>query len=511
MSITKKRNHPPNAEEEEEDFAINISSSLEEEEGVESGADFSSAFGGEYNNIMTASEDTFDVDSNNFDERKPASPSRGSVDNNATTTNAPADTADDDNYSPNDRKPAAAASPSRSQSRDARFLCAICIDEVSDEPVVTRCGHIFCWPCLYQWLAPGMLVHEYYAAFGGGGGIEGTSANHGGSRGNLNHFISEMATHQSNNSRHDRPYNPARWNEQRRCCPVCKAFCSVDSVIPIYIHVHAAVGSQVHQEQSQYREEEQQRSVNNGRDHDNNYSDDLPLSSQVLDPTAANMGLRQRRHTTAQTSNTSGNNALQQNSSPLCDSPEQTQRIFENIHGSMTMTPIIRNGGGDTVAVPNRPFPTPTPNVQTSSSSQHRGGQYEDQNMTTVPILNSSTIAPSSSFRLAYRPRHVDYSQTSEYRNRNMGMGGLMGIVSGLVHSIDNIGADNQQQRTSQGTTRDSEVPQIHRRDRGLGGIGRASEQDTTQSDGSGAAGVMGEEDSSLAMAREFLSRLVSR
>jgi len=31
------------------------------------------------------------------------------------------------------------------------FDCAICF-EVAKEPVVTSCGHLFCWPCLYQWL-----------------------------------------------------------------------------------------------------------------------------------------------------------------------------------------------------------------------------------------------------------------------------------------------------------------------------------------------------------------------
>ncbi|KAG5191998.1 hypothetical protein JKP88DRAFT_284769 [Tribonema minus] len=36
-------------------------------------------------------------------------------------------------------------------SRDSRFECNICLDHVN-EPVVTRCGHLFCWPCLYRWL-----------------------------------------------------------------------------------------------------------------------------------------------------------------------------------------------------------------------------------------------------------------------------------------------------------------------------------------------------------------------
>ncbi|KAM7262618.1 hypothetical protein ACFE04_000301 [Oxalis oulophora] len=31
------------------------------------------------------------------------------------------------------------------------FDCNICLD-LSSEPVVTCCGHLFCWPCLYRWL-----------------------------------------------------------------------------------------------------------------------------------------------------------------------------------------------------------------------------------------------------------------------------------------------------------------------------------------------------------------------
>ena len=33
----------------------------------------------------------------------------------------------------------------------ANFECNICL-EMALEPVVTSCGHLFCWPCLYQWL-----------------------------------------------------------------------------------------------------------------------------------------------------------------------------------------------------------------------------------------------------------------------------------------------------------------------------------------------------------------------
>lgn len=56
------------------------------------------------------------------------------------------------------------------------FECNICL-ELAKEPVVTLCGHLYCWPCLYRWIQ-----------------VQGCS----------------------------------------RACPVCKAGIEVDKVIPIY-------------------------------------------------------------------------------------------------------------------------------------------------------------------------------------------------------------------------------------------------------------------------------------
>eukprot|EP00656_Telonema_subtile_P057921 TRINITY_DN9653_c0_g1_i1.p1 TRINITY_DN9653_c0_g1~~TRINITY_DN9653_c0_g1_i1.p1 ORF type:complete len:191 (-),score=9.37 TRINITY_DN9653_c0_g1_i1:169-741(-) len=44
--------------------------------------------------------------------------------------------------------------PSKSDSEGefaGIYDCHICLD-VALDPVVTQCGHLFCWPCLYQWL-----------------------------------------------------------------------------------------------------------------------------------------------------------------------------------------------------------------------------------------------------------------------------------------------------------------------------------------------------------------------
>ncbi|KAM7310587.1 E3 ubiquitin-protein ligase RNF185-like [Ixodes scapularis] len=36
-------------------------------------------------------------------------------------------------------------------SQDGNFECNICLDTAKDA-VVSLCGHLFCWPCLHQWL-----------------------------------------------------------------------------------------------------------------------------------------------------------------------------------------------------------------------------------------------------------------------------------------------------------------------------------------------------------------------
>ena len=43
------------------------------------------------------------------------------------------------------------SNPGEDDRKDSAFECNICLDVASDA-VISMCGHLFCWPCLHQWL-----------------------------------------------------------------------------------------------------------------------------------------------------------------------------------------------------------------------------------------------------------------------------------------------------------------------------------------------------------------------
>ncbi|CAM6048391.1 unnamed protein product [Sphagnum compactum] len=54
---------------------------------------------------------------------------------------------------------AAAGGGSSSTEQEGSFDCNICL-ELAQDPVVTLCGHLFCWPCLYRWLQMHSVCQE---------------------------------------------------------------------------------------------------------------------------------------------------------------------------------------------------------------------------------------------------------------------------------------------------------------------------------------------------------------
>jgi hypothetical protein len=85
--------------------------------------------------------------------------------------------------------------------RDSRFSCNICLESVSNEPVLTLCGHVYCWHCLYMWLKPGLTAAE---------------------QAELGIPPRTMGA-------------PTISDASRRVCPTCKAPCSVQRVVPIFV------------------------------------------------------------------------------------------------------------------------------------------------------------------------------------------------------------------------------------------------------------------------------------
>ncbi|XP_074276110.1 E3 ubiquitin-protein ligase RMA1H1-like [Silene latifolia] len=60
-------------------------------------------------------------------------------------------TQSESNHDGIDKLKTASAGGTGSENNSGGFDCNICLDFVQD-PVVTFCGHLYCWPCIYRWL-----------------------------------------------------------------------------------------------------------------------------------------------------------------------------------------------------------------------------------------------------------------------------------------------------------------------------------------------------------------------
>lgn len=57
------------------------------------------------------------------------------------------------------RQPTNPSCSGSSSSDVGNFECNICFD-LAQDPIITLCGHLFCWPCLYKWLHIHSRSHE---------------------------------------------------------------------------------------------------------------------------------------------------------------------------------------------------------------------------------------------------------------------------------------------------------------------------------------------------------------
>merc|ERR1719491_2044301 len=78
---------------------------------------------------------------------------------------------------------------------ECAFQCNICLEQAL-EPVVTRCGHLFCWACLHKWLDAQERTQQTPQ-------------------------VPAFATSNTNRT-------------NGSVCPICKASVTVQNVIPVY-------------------------------------------------------------------------------------------------------------------------------------------------------------------------------------------------------------------------------------------------------------------------------------
>lgn len=126
----------------------------------------------------------------------------------------------------------------KGKSANYFFDCNICLESVED-PVVTQCGHLYCWKCLYKWFEPGLTANERAQLR-----MESTTQSliPTDSTTITTEISSEGARERDSNHVQNEDQSRVRHHElnssvdlSRRTCPVCKAGCSLLNIVPIYV------------------------------------------------------------------------------------------------------------------------------------------------------------------------------------------------------------------------------------------------------------------------------------
>ncbi|KAJ3186374.1 hypothetical protein HDU85_007814 [Gaertneriomyces sp. JEL0708] len=101
------------------------------------------------------------MDSDNNDEERPPHPTSYSFDANTLRRrhaqvreeiSSPASPTPPISSSPRLNSPSPSMVDPEAEDEGELFACNICLETASN-PIVTLCGHLFCWPCLHQWMS----------------------------------------------------------------------------------------------------------------------------------------------------------------------------------------------------------------------------------------------------------------------------------------------------------------------------------------------------------------------
>mmetsp|Transcript_15792 Transcript_15792/g.36563 ORF Transcript_15792/g.36563 Transcript_15792/m.36563 type:complete len:363 (-) Transcript_15792:316-1404(-) len=169
---------------------------------------------------------------------------------------------------------------------DNRFSCNICFDEVV-EPVVTTCGHLYCWPCLFQWLEPGMNQEERESL-----GLS--------------------------------PFRYGGRNPSRRVCPMSKSPCPLSAVIPVYVRSLESPSSRSYR--SETKSENEVEIEINQRESDCNASENIQISNNGDNVTGCiDQGLRRRQRNQGSNNSNSNIGSVPIPNRPSVNRPRQHQ------------------------------------------------------------------------------------------------------------------------------------------------------------------------------------------
>jgi len=232
---------------------------------------------------------------------------------------------------------------------DSRFSCNICFDEVV-EPVVTKCGHLYCWPCLFQWLEPGLRPDE----------------------------------------RESLGMNPFRYgpiNPSRRVCPVCKSDCPLSAVVPVFVR-SASPSRKFRTKRGTDFVTVEEDAIHSPVMDNNEAENDETANIHESGVGVADEGLRRRRRRTNQISNHSTISGENSESIPVPNRPSVSRPQHQSEEPSSPPSSRRESPGSS----PNNPYRVGAVQLTPRSPNGHNGSL-------TFGILSSLQRATAEYYR----------------------------------------------------------------------------------------------------------------